>query len=665
MLLTLTTTGISNITNALASGTGYQIAKMALGDYATAYTPTASLTTLRGTEVYKSDIDSYRVISNSRIEFIETLGPSIGNFSFREVALLDSDDNLVAIGVDQSDNQYPKNATTSSAAGNSYTIVAVLEFSDVANAVDLTIVPADAVQSATTTRLGIIEIATQLEVNTGTDGERAVVPSTLESRINKMGSSKTYFVSAGSFVDSSHSGEYPYEPVSFSSALTKATAHSSQEYDLSLVGIGREEVNLGNAQITIPNGLNVQVPNWSVTIGNNLVLQSPSHTSSQRVGRFQADRMSVTSGSLKIQPNYTVQIDSAVASAVSIESGAHKSTSIKINDMAGTLSINSGATGTVHVDIAEYTGSAISVPANLTLMGKINETWYGLPETPESTTTQKGIIERADQDEADAGTDNERAMTPALVRRLTDVLQAEIDKVRILAGGLLADGTRGPNAVYACNGTDFFYVNIGTGLVSPIGSTSISDASLSGGLSYDGIHMYYTHSFSRTLYTIDLTNGIATRIGSMGHLSFGTFLRGTTLHGITANSSTSTMQILSINKTTGVTTIVGTFTLPIGSGYIGNGGIAIRNNVIYLCTDIGAGNVRLYVITPSGWSVDAGKALGNHVRSISSITFVGSTLYGLGLNSGGSPRLFSISTSTGVATDLRVAANIGSLETIP
>ena len=436
MLLTLTNTGISNITDALANGTEYQITKMALGDYATAYTPSASLTALRGTEVYKSDIDSHRVLSNSRIEFIEVLGPSLGNFSFREVALLDSDDNLVAIGVDQNDNQYPKNATTNTVAGNSYTIVAVLEFSNVANAVDLTIVPQAAIPSATTTVQGIIELATQLEVNTGTDNERAVVPSTLENRINKMGSSRTYFVSAGTFVGASHSGEHPYEPVSFSSALTKATAHSSPEYDLSLVGIGREEVSLGNSQVTIPNGLNVHVPHWSITIGNNLVLQSPSHATSQRVGRFHVDRLSVSSGSLKIQPNYNVQIDSAVATDISIESGVHKNTSIKINDVAGNLSISSGASGTVHVDIAEYTGSAISVPTNMTLIGKINETWYGLPAYPEATDVQKGIIERADQDEADAGTDNERAMTPALVNRLTNPLDDRLTDLETFPSGV-------------------------------------------------------------------------------------------------------------------------------------------------------------------------------------------------------------------------------------
>ena len=177
MLMTITSGGIEALASALSSGTDVIVDRIELGDLSAAYTPTASQTALQGISVYKEDIQSHRVVDDNKVEFVQRLGPTIGDFDFREVALLLDDDTLFAIGVLSTAQQQAKTASTGTAAGNSITVVATIEYSNVATAVDLTISVSDTIPNATETVRGIIEIADNSEADAGTDDERAMTPA--------------------------------------------------------------------------------------------------------------------------------------------------------------------------------------------------------------------------------------------------------------------------------------------------------------------------------------------------------------------------------------------------------------------------------------------------------------------------------------------------------
>ena len=186
MLMTITDGGISSLATALSAGTEVVVEKIVLGDTSSAYTPASTQTAIQGTSVYEEDIQTHRVVDDNKVEFVQRLAPSVGDFDFREVGLLLDDDTLFAIGVLQTATQQSKTATTQTAAGNSLTIVAVVEYSDVATAIDLTVAPADTIPNATEIQRGIIEIADNSEADTGTDDERAMTPAKVKRLIDNI-----------------------------------------------------------------------------------------------------------------------------------------------------------------------------------------------------------------------------------------------------------------------------------------------------------------------------------------------------------------------------------------------------------------------------------------------------------------------------------------------
>lgn len=113
MKVQITNVGVQQIA---ATGEPLNIVKYVLGsDYG--YTPVLDAVGIKGTEVYSSSPTEIEVLNANIYKYQIGLDYNVGNFSFGEVALYDSQDNCVAVGV--SEEPISKLKTSGSSSGNS------------------------------------------------------------------------------------------------------------------------------------------------------------------------------------------------------------------------------------------------------------------------------------------------------------------------------------------------------------------------------------------------------------------------------------------------------------------------------------------------------------------------------------------------------------------
>ena len=152
MIIQLTNYGVSQITSTQAP---LQITKYVLGD-AVGYVPDLDQTGIKGAELYSSGVTGPEVISANVSKYRIGLDYGIGNFQIGEVALYDSTDQCVAIGVES--NPIAKTKSTLAEKGN--TLVIDVYLSMVGENYAMWI---DKLSSSNTYSVPIIESVDQLE----------------------------------------------------------------------------------------------------------------------------------------------------------------------------------------------------------------------------------------------------------------------------------------------------------------------------------------------------------------------------------------------------------------------------------------------------------------------------------------------------------------------
>jgi hypothetical protein len=186
----LTDIGLAKLANAVPSGLPLSFAEVAVGDgNGTVYNPAQGQTAL-AREVYRMPINQIYVDpNNSAWLVVEAVIPaSVGGWYVREVGIYDDDGDLIAI------SKFPETykPALASGAGKDLYLRLILEHSNVGN-VTLQIDPAivlatrkyvddHAAITATTSRRGHVELATDAETQAGTDTQRAVTPASLSAR---------------------------------------------------------------------------------------------------------------------------------------------------------------------------------------------------------------------------------------------------------------------------------------------------------------------------------------------------------------------------------------------------------------------------------------------------------------------------------------------------
>lgn len=199
----LTTIGRAKLANAHVTGVAVQITEFAVGDGGgVVYNPAEEATGLAGETFRAAPNQIYTDPDNPAWLVIEAVVPEItGGFYVREAGVFDIDGDMIAIA------KYPETykPTLAEGSGKDLYVRMVLEFSntsDVVLKIDPSIVlatrkhvtdqiAAHAVTrdhpAATTDAQGMVELATLMEVMTGTDEARPVVPSTLRETMERLG----------------------------------------------------------------------------------------------------------------------------------------------------------------------------------------------------------------------------------------------------------------------------------------------------------------------------------------------------------------------------------------------------------------------------------------------------------------------------------------------
>lgn len=199
----LTTIGRAKLANAHVTGVAVQITEFAVGDGGgVVYNPAEDATGLAGETFRAAPNQIYTDPDNPSWLVIEAVVPeTTGGFYVREAGVFDIDGDMIAIA------KYPETykPTLAEGSGKDLYVRMVLEFSntsDVVLKIDPAIVlatrkhvtdqiAAHAVTrdhpAATTDAQGMVELATLMEVMTGTDEARPVVPATLRETMERLG----------------------------------------------------------------------------------------------------------------------------------------------------------------------------------------------------------------------------------------------------------------------------------------------------------------------------------------------------------------------------------------------------------------------------------------------------------------------------------------------
>jgi len=245
--------------------------------------------------------------------------------------------------------------------------------------------------SSSTTQKGLIEVATQSEVDAGSDATRAVTPSTLASRLNGYLTGYTGATSINT-VGTITTGTWQGSPISTSYVQNLSGTNTGDEPDASTTTKGvieiatQTEVNAGadSSRAVTPLTLATRLGAWN---GSTNI----SSVGTIGVGVWQGDQI----GGNYVEPSTSVGRGVIqIASVAEVQGGTD---STKAITPAG-LKFWQGST-------------------NITTVGTITSgTWQGddIPGTslPSATELQKGIIEIATAGEVSLGTDDERAVTP-------------------------------------------------------------------------------------------------------------------------------------------------------------------------------------------------------------------------------------------------------------
>ncbi|MEC8917770.1 MAG: phage tail protein [Pseudomonadota bacterium] len=192
--------GRARLADALQSGTPVGLHTMALGDgNGSLVSPNEDMKALVN-EVFRAEINEIERIDDNTVRIALRVPSEIGGFTVREVGLFDDDGKMVAVG-NYAGTYKP---TPDDGAVRELYVRMWLKVSNVDQVtitVDTSIIYATKTwveaqirahaesrdhPAATTTAKGFVELATQEEVDAGTDSQRSVVPRTLKAFIDKI-----------------------------------------------------------------------------------------------------------------------------------------------------------------------------------------------------------------------------------------------------------------------------------------------------------------------------------------------------------------------------------------------------------------------------------------------------------------------------------------------
>ncbi len=209
--------------------------------------------------------------------------------------------------------------------------------------------------------------------------------------------------------------------------------------------------------------------------------------------------------------------------------------------------------------------------------------------------------------------------------------------------------------MYACRSSrEFYSINPATGAATQIGSIS-AGVTVSASLAHDcntGI-TYVSNTFanvgvSKAIYTLNLTNAVATRIGPYGDPAI-------LMHGIEVDTRTGALYGMSthngglygINKTTGAATLIALTDL-VGTTTFASLGFDSDNGIMYVVSSISDSLYRLNLT--NGEVVLVGPLNGPTAISALAYNADTHTMYLMENSDSLTPKLYTVNLATGAAT---------------